>query len=440
MIAQAVYRYIDRKKLFRPNDTIIVGVSGGADSVLLLLLLRQRGYKCEAAHCNFHLRGAESDRDQTFVANLCQQLQVVLHTRHFQTEVYAKEKGISIEMAARELRYEWFESLRQERGAAVIAVAHHQDDSVETVLLNLLRGTGIDGLKGISPVQGHIVRPLLCITRKQIEAYLKRINQPYVTDSTNLQPEVTRNRIRLKLLPLMQRINPSIRSTLATMSEHIADLLPLYHEVVDQSVARVCQGRIISIEALQKEASPGTILYEALKPYGFHSKQMPDILSAIDSTSGKRFYSEKWVLLRDYDVFRILPKAGRRAAHIPPFRLERTDEVYTDDFNLRRGNDVACLDADRLAGASLALHRVSSKDIFQPLGMRGRKSVHDFIRDEKISSTERDNLWGLYRGKTLVWLIGYRIDQRFSVQHFTKKVAVYRQLPLDDLRPEEPAE
>ena len=172
------------------------------------------GYDCEAAHCNFHLRGAESDRDEAFVRQLCVKQQVSLHTVHFDTARTAEERHISIEMAARELRYGWFEEIRQKINADAIAVAHHQDDSVETLLLNLIRGTGINGLRGIRPKNGHIVRPLLCLERKEIISYLNRIGQDYVTDSTNLQDEYTRNKIRLNLLPMMQEINPSVKESI----------------------------------------------------------------------------------------------------------------------------------------------------------------------------------------------------------------------------------
>lgn len=194
---------------FMPTDKVIIALSGGADSVALLCLLQTLGYNCEAAHCNFHLRGKESDRDEAFVCQLCAKRQVPLHIVHFNTVRTAEERHISIEMAARELRYEWFEEIRRKSGANVIAVAHHRDDSVETLLLNLIRGTGINGLRGIRPKNEHIVRPLLCLDRKEIINYLNRTGQDYVTDSTNLQDEYTRNKIRLNLLPMMQEINPS---------------------------------------------------------------------------------------------------------------------------------------------------------------------------------------------------------------------------------------
>ena len=210
MFKNKINRYITEKGLFGLTDKVLVALSGGADSVALLRVLLQLGYRCEAAHCNFHLRGEESDRDEAFVVRLCETLRVPLHKVDFQTKEYAAGKGISIEMAARELRYAWFESLLPVCGARVIAVAHHRDDSVETLLLNLIRGTGINGLKGIAAKNVHIVRPLLEESRESIEVYLNAIGQVYVTDSTNLQDEYMRNKIRLNILPIMREMNPSV--------------------------------------------------------------------------------------------------------------------------------------------------------------------------------------------------------------------------------------
>ncbi|WP_347030861.1 tRNA lysidine(34) synthetase TilS, partial [Bacteroides intestinalis] len=239
MNKKKIEQYIDQEKLFTREDKILVTLSGGADSVALLRLLLDMGYTCEAAHCNFHLRGDESVRDEMFVRELCLQLVVPLHVQHFQTMEEAEKRHISIEMAARELRYAWFEQLRLQQGADVIAVAHHKDDSVETLLLNLIRGTGINGLLGIRPKNGNIVRPLLCLDRKEITEYLQEIGQSYVTDSTNLQDEYTRNKIRLNLLPLMQEINPSVKESLLRTSEHLNDAALLYKKGIEEGKQKV---------------------------------------------------------------------------------------------------------------------------------------------------------------------------------------------------------
>ncbi|MBO5874013.1 MAG: tRNA lysidine(34) synthetase TilS, partial [Rikenellaceae bacterium] len=201
MFKQRVQRFIDEKALLTPSDKVLVALSGGADSVALIRVLLSLGYTCECAHCNFHLRGEESDRDETFVRHLCQKLNVKLHITHFDTNEFAKEQHLSIEMAARKLRYDWFEELRKQNDASAIAVAHHRDDSVETFMLNLIRGTGINGLKGIAARNGHIIRPLLKESRESVIDYLNGIGQDFITDSTNLQDEYMRNKIRLNILP-----------------------------------------------------------------------------------------------------------------------------------------------------------------------------------------------------------------------------------------------
>ena len=250
MIQQRVTKYIEKEHLFSPDDKILIALSGGADSVALLYILHTAGYHCEAAHCNFHLRGKESDRDELFVRQLCERMEIHLHTIDFNTTQYATEKHISIEMAARELRYQWFEKIRKECQADVVAVAHHQDDSIETILLNLIRGTGITGLLGIRPRNGAIVRPLLCINREEIIRYLQNIGQDYVTDSTNLEDEYTRNKIRLNLLPLMQEINPSVKNTLIDTSNYLNDVATIYNKCIEETKKKVITAEGIRISDL----------------------------------------------------------------------------------------------------------------------------------------------------------------------------------------------
>ena len=230
MLKQDVQKFIEEKKLFNLQDKILVALSGGADSVALLRVLQSLGYICECAHCNFHLRGLESDRDETFVRQLCEKQRILLHVTHFDTSAYAKDHHLSIEMAARELRYEWFEHIRKEIGASVIAVAHHRDDSVETFLLNLMRGAGINGLRGIPVKNGKIVRPLLSVSREDILDYLQAIHQEYVTDSTNLEDEYMRNKIRLNILPAMKEVNPSIMETIQETTFRFSEISNIYQQ------------------------------------------------------------------------------------------------------------------------------------------------------------------------------------------------------------------
>lgn len=419
MNTQRIIQYIERHKLFSPDDKILVALSGGADSVALLCLLLDRGYACEAAHCNFHLRGAESDRDEHFVRQLCQEHQVVLHTVHFDTEREARLRHISIEMAARELRYAWFEKTREACRAAVIAVAHHRDDSVETLLLNLIRGTGINGLRGIRPRNGHIVRPLLCLDRREIIDYLEGIGQSYVTDSTNLQDEYTRNKIRLNLLPLMQEINPSVKESILKTAEHLDDAAVFYNTGIEEGKRRVKtpEGGI-SISALMREAAPETLLFEILHPLGFNAAQVKDIRRSLDGQPGKVFSAPGWRVVKDRDALLIEPE--QEAAK--PL-LEMREYPYTPDFAIPRDRTIACFDADKLEHP-LSLRLWKQGDSFVPFGMKGRKRVSDYLTDRKFSLLRKAAQWVLCCGDDIIWLVGERTDNRYRLDEKSKRVLV----------------
>ena len=239
MLSNRVRSFINRYNLLSLEQVHLVALSGGADSVALLLLLKELGYRIEAIHCNFHLRGAESDADEQFCVTLCKQEGIPLHRVHFDTKYYAETHGVSIEMAARELRYAYFETLRNDMKAAEICVAHHREDSIETVLLNMIRGTGIDGLTGIAPRRGHIVRPLLEETKKALLAYLESRNQRYVTDSSNLVADVKRNKVRLQLLPLLEEMNPSVTESVHRMSQHLAEVMKMADSAIPAVVSNL---------------------------------------------------------------------------------------------------------------------------------------------------------------------------------------------------------
>ena len=285
-----IAEYIAQHQLLQPSDRVIVALSGGADSVCLLRILMQLGYECIAAHCNFALRGEESDRDEAFVSELCAQLSVGLKTIRFDTTAYAAAHKLSVEMAARELRYQWFEELRQACRAQAVAVAHHRDDAIETCLLNLLRGTGIQGLTGIAARNGHIVRPLLGVDRHEICDWLQGLGQRYVTDSTNLENDYTRNKIRNRLLPLLEEINPQFRQIMGTNMENFAATARLYRQALEQAKATVvlpgegCQW--IDLQAVREFAEPKTLLFDLLQAYGFHPAEIGKILQG---TTGNRY-------------------------------------------------------------------------------------------------------------------------------------------------------
>ncbi len=431
---QRVAQYIARSRLFKRREKILVAVSGGADSVALLRILLALKYECEVAHCNFCLRGEESDRDEVFVRQLATNLQLPLHVTHFDTRRIAKERGLSIEMTARMLRYQWFEQVRQECNASVVAVAHHQDDSVETLLLNLLRGTGINGLCGIRPKNGTIVRPLLCLNRQEIIDYLEKINQPYVTDSSNLETLYTRNKIRLELLPLMEKFNPSVRKTLLQTAAHLSDVALLYNQSVAQARTRVETADGIDLVALKREPAPETLLFELLHPLGFNASQTAAIFRAMEGEPGKVFLSHKWRVVKDRDQLLIhpLPQPNETTENKdslneekPTLQIQELD--YTPDFVIPREKNIACFDAAKLKHP-LSLRLWKPGDSFIPFGMKGRKKVSDYLTNCKFSLLEKERQWVLCSGEEIIWLVGERPDNRFRVDAHTQRIIMVQLL------------
>lgn len=426
MFKRDVEKFIDQKSLFERRDKVLVALSGGADSVALLRVLHALGYQCECAHCNFHLRGEESNRDEAFVQQLCQKFDIPLHVTHFDTTDYAHTKRISIEMAARELRYQWFETLRQSIGASVIAVAHHRDDSVETFLLNLIRGTGINGLKGIAPKNGYVVRPLLQESRENILDYLQHLNQDYVTDSTNLQDEYMRNKIRLNLLPLMKELNPSVSESIAATAERLADAALIYNKEREMAIQRVMKGeKVISISALLDETAPSSLLFELLHPYGFNPSQIKVIYQSLFGQSGRRFHSSQWEVLRDRDSLILHSFNGEEINHVPPTLTYETVDI-TPEFIIPRDKHIACLDADKVT-LPLTVRKWQVGDKFTPLGMKGKKNVSDYLTDRKFTLFQKEHQYVACQGDKIVWLIGERIDNAYRIDADSKRAVIVRQ-------------
>ena len=413
MFRQKVIQYINEKHLFHRSDKILVALSGGADSVALLRVLLLEGYNCVAAHCNFHLRGEESDRDEEFVQNLCRGLDVPLQVIHFDTNGYASRKRISIEMAARE-------QVRLQIGASVIAVAHHRDDSVETFLLNLVRGTGINGLKGIAAVNGKVVRPLLDVSRDDILAFLADLKQDYVTDSTNLEDEYLRNKLRLNIIPLLKEINPSVCESITETARRLSDVEAVYRRSIQTVCTEVTEreGKF-SISRIMKAVAPLAVLFELLHPYGFNAVQLKNIYRSLGTESGKLFYSENYVLLRDRDY--LFLKRREESKEDQSYTLHQEICQIEDGFEVSRNPELACLDADTVK-EPLVLRRWQSGDKFVPFGMHSFKKVRDYLRDRKYSLFEKENQYVVCSGENIVWLVNERTDNRFRVTEKTQRV------------------
>ncbi len=421
-----VRKYIEQKNLLAEDDKIIVALSGGADSVALLHILAKLEYNIEAVHCNFHLRDEESVRDEEFVRGLCEKMGVKLTVTHFDTAAYATKKRISIEMAARELRYDFFESIRKKSNAAAIAVAHHRDDVAETMILNLMRGTGIKGLHGIMAKNGNIIRPLLGCSKQEIIDYLQNIGEEFVTDSSNLKNDYTRNKIRLEIIPLMRKINPSICATLAETAERIAEAEKVYDKGICEGKAHILINNGINIDRLLEEPSPLALLHETLHPLGFNSTQCEKILLNIKSgESGKIYNSHTHSVSRNRNRLLILPTEANNPATVNEELIignkvttdcgEITMEKLSFDGVIAKSRNTAMLDCEKIK-FPLRLRNIKAGDRFRPYGMRGSKLVSDYLTDCKKSLHEkRQQLVVTDDNDTVVWLVGERIAAPYAV-------------------------
>jgi len=432
---QKVQSYIERQQLLTPKATVIVGVSGGTDSVVLLHILHALGYECVVAHCNFHLRMEESNRDEAFVRALSKTMKLPFYNIDFDTVSYADKHGISIEMAARDLRYEWFHDLLKKLEAQAIAVAHHADDSIETMLMNLVRGTGLRGLSGIRPRNKKVIRPLLCCNRQELENYLIRYDLEHVEDSTNASVDYQRNKFRNEVLPLLEEINPSLRQTLYESQKRFEGTTAIYAQAIDtirEKIAETADGlRKLNIDIIKQQVHIPTVMYEILHPYGFSGATIEQVTENLDAESGKTFYSDTHRLIKDRKYLIISPKDDDKvdeyyitqpdAVIDQPFVLQLKTLKLTPDFSISRSAKRVHIDASKLA-FPLQLRRWREGDVFYPFGMKQRKKVSDFFIDNKLSLLEKEQSWLLVSGNDIVWIVGQRLDDRFRITAETTEV------------------
>lgn len=440
MLHRIVKKFIDSLNLLPEGAKVVVALSGGADSVALMDILNRLEYACIGAHVNFHLRGDESDRDAAFSHQLCRDLGIPFYKTDLYAAEYAERENVSVEMAARELRYRWFEQLRREQGAVAVAVAHHRDDSVETVLLNLIRGTGIRGLTGIKPRNGNVIRPLLCCDREAVLEYLEKRGLTYVTDRSNLLNEYRRNKIRLEVLPLLESIQPSVRESISRTIDHLSETEILYEKALEEAKMRLCpdwkNGSTnlplkISVSALDKEVASRSLLYEILSEYGFGRVDVETIHKNRMGISGRVFYSHTHRLVFDRDEIIVseLPVDDAQEYCLEESQISISEPLTIrcesfapgNDFEISASKSVACLNAEKLL-FPLLLRHPKKGDSFIPFGMHGRKLISDFCTDHKMNALEKEELWLLCSGKDIVWVVGERIDNRFRVDESTKRV------------------
>lgn len=424
--------FISRNHLLEKDGKYLVALSGGADSVTLLWVLHELGYQIEACHCNFQLRGAESDRDEQFCVQLCEQLGIPLHRIHFDTRLYAEVHKESIELAARNLRYRYFAQLKEDVEADGICVAHHQDDTVETVLINLIRGAGIQGLTGISAKNGDILRPLLCVDRKEILAYLEEKGQDYVTDSTNLVDDVVRNKIRLNIIPMLKEINPAASKNIAQAAHHLEEANKMLSSIAICGEKSEDGSIRVAVQEIESAASAEYALYSSLSPYGFRGKAITEILASLHST-GKTWTSETHQLVTDRDCILIREKQteafqGMKIPETGCYVLPRGEKIKLSirereiDFSPSKEKFLITLDADAVT-FPLHLRLAQYGDTFHPFGMKGKKLVSDYLTDRKKNLFEKQSQLVLEDAKgQIIWVVGERTSELCKIKEDTKKI------------------
>ena len=438
---EKVRKFISRNALLKDGARVLVGLSGGPDSVCLARILHELGFEVVAVHCNFHLRGEESMRDERFVEALCQQWGWTLYKKDFDTAKYAQEHGMSIEMAARKHRYDWFRKVKEETHAEAIAVGHHQDDNTETLLLNLTRGTGLKGLCGMQPKHDDVIRPLLCLTRQEILNYLQAQTQDYVTDHTNLEDAYARNKVRLDIMPVMENINQGASNNITSTIENLNEVQKVYQKAINEAISQCVEKRqngevFIHIEKLKEQPSPISVLHEVLSPLDFNKAQLKQMLSALGE-SGKVFESNSRRVLIDRRHIIV------EAEHYPMPNIS-IEVIPIKDLTIEKDPRYAYLDALKLRSIPLSqlstpnsqppifnfqlsiinyLRSPQEGDTFAPFGMGGkRKLLSDFLTDLKLNLFEKERQPLLMDGEEIVWVVGRRSSELYRVDDNTQTV------------------
>lgn len=428
-------QYVAAEHLFDPSEPLLLAVSGGLDSAVLVHLCVRAGLRVEVAHCNFRLRGAESDRDEQFVRRLAATHHLPFHVQHFNTEAYAATHKLSTQVAARELRYNWLEGLRQEQGLAFILTAHHMQDNVETLWMNISKGTGMAGMHGILPKQGKIVRPLLFATREKIAAYAAAEKLQHVEDSSNITDKYTRNFFRHQVLPKLETVFPEVvRNTGATI-ERLREAEVLYRQAIEAHRKKLLVQRekeyFIPILKLQQAVPLATILYELLKPFHISPSQAMQVMELLRSEPGKWVASGTHRVVRDRKWLIITPLEAAASTHfiieegqesvLLPEAMIRIRIIAADGAVLPAAPETGCLDKAKLL-FPLVLRKWKQGDYFYPLGMQKKKKLSRFFIDQKLSLPQKEKIWVLESQQRIVWVAGMRIDDRFKVGPHTKEI------------------
>jgi tRNA(Ile)-lysidine synthase len=437
--------FIKKENLLSPSPLeragvrpkILVTVSGGVDSIVMCDLFHRAGLSFAIAHCNFKLRGKESDGDKKFVAELAEKYNVPFHWKSFDTKPYSEKKKISIQMAARDLRYEWLKRLAKDKKYAFIATAHHLDDSIETFFINILRGTGIAGLQGVPVKQGVIIRPLLFASKKMIRDYAEAQKLSWREDSSNLSDKYLRNNIRHHLIPSLKKLNAGFEKTITKELSYFRDAAGIFKKFIAEKKKEIMheEGKniLLSIKKLKESGHAETILHELLRAYDFTPETTELIAQRMYTTAGKKFLSPTYRLIKDRDFLILTPKhAGEKEKDL--FIGKGQSEFLHEDLHLAidiisgnlpevksRNSSVAFLDLASIE-FPLKVRKWKQGDSFHPLGMSGKKKLSDYFIDNKLSLDEKEHVHVLESGGHIVWIIGHRLDDRFKVLPETKKI------------------
>jgi tRNA(Ile)-lysidine synthase len=429
--------YIEENKLINQSDRILLAVSGGIDSMVMSHLFLTTKADIGIAHCNFNLRGIESDEDEAFVKLFAHSANIPFFCESFDTSGFAEEKGISIQMAARELRYRWFEEIRIKNNFTYISVAHNLNDNVETFLINLTRGTGIAGLTGMKPRYNHLIRPLLFASRNAIKEYSKQNNIDFREDKSNAEIKYTRNKIRHTIIPLFREINPSFETALTETAERLNEISEIVSGHISgiREMVSVTRGNTIAFKISMLESlSPRlTILYELFRPFGIGKGQLDDLSSLLKGKTGSQIITSGYRLIKNRKEILVTKKEDDNENYFEiseisdfgklPLNLTASIKEVNSGFIIPASTDIACLDADKIT-FPLIIRRWHHGDSFYPLGMKHKKKLSDYFIDNKISVFEKEHYRILESSGRIVWIMNDRIDNRFRITRNTRKALV----------------
>jgi len=435
-LLHAFINYSQTHRLFQHGDRLLLAVSGGVDSIVLCELCKQSGYDFAIAHCNFGLRGAESDRDEQFVQALATKYGVPCWTWKPDTDNYARQYKLSVQVAARRLRYEWFDELLHKNQLNYLLTGHHAGDNIETSLFHFFRGTGIAGLRGMLPKTGNIIRPLLFASREDILQFAKQHQLQWMDDSSNATDKYSRNYLRHQLIPLVKNILPEAEQNLAANLQRFAETEQLYQQAIALHKKKLVglKGNELHMPVLklQQTIPLHTVLYEIVKEYGFQPAQTGEIIALLDSQTGRYVQSPSHRVFKNRKWLIIAPLQSTEAGNI---LIEQPGTILYDQSVLHittaamlpdplpATRDTVCIDAS-VVTFPLLLRKWKTGDYFYPLGMQKKKKLARFFIDTKLSKTDKEHVWVLEMDKKIIWVVGHRIDDRFKVTASTQKLLV----------------